>query len=87
MKLSETIFNGKSLIIPLADVQHIEKIDTQILIITDKTKWNHEHDCWENPICITEHNNQANEFIKAYCRYRAEIDGMTECGQLHEVEA
>lgn len=97
MKPSETIFNGKSVAIPMADVQHIEKnykriydeqtgqdigTDYQMLVgvtvITDKTKWSFEHDCWENAIWLSECNGsiEASNFLKAWCNYRAEIDGV-----------
>jgi hypothetical protein len=102
MKPSETIFSGKNIIIPMADVQHIEKVYAKIYenkfgipgcstcvgtdydtldgiqVITDKTKWNFENDCWENAIWIGSTDNQAQEFLKVWCNYRSEIDGMVE---------
>lgn len=76
MKPTETIFNGRYVVIPMADVQNIVKQENGILVITDKTKWNFEHDFWENPIHISDYDNQAEKFMKAWCNYRAEIDGM-----------
>ena len=76
MKPTETIFNGRYVVIPMADVQNIVKQENGILVITDKTKWNFEHDFWENPINISDYDNQAEKFMKAWCYYRAEIDGM-----------
>lgn len=78
MKPTETIFSGKSVIVPMADVQHIERRTDGIIVITNGTKWNFEYDTWENNIWISNHEDQANEFIKAWCHYRAEIDGMME---------
>lgn len=94
--ISETIFSGKNLIVPMADVQHIEKKYEEIYevapiggtvrkgtdytklsgvqVITDKTKWNFENDTWENAIWIGSTDNQAEEFLKAWCQYRSEID-------------
>lgn len=80
--ITETIFNGKSVTIPMAGVQHFEKrfneedkLD-EICIITDKTKWNFENDTWENAIYISNYNNEADRFIQAYCTYIAEKDGL-----------
>ena len=92
--VTESIFSGKSIIIPMSDVQHIEKhFETiyekdqfgishyastdysnlsGIQVITDKTKWNIENDCWENAIWIGATDNQAEEFISSWCVYRSE---------------
>src|ERR1700733_1890776 len=48
--VTESIYNGKSVIIPLADVQHIEKWDNHtvpgIKVITKHTRWDHQADIW-----------------------------------------
>lgn len=88
--ISETIFSGKTATIPMADVQHYEKhlsIDKcinpklpkqgeleGISIITDKTKWNFEHDSWGNAIYISNLEREADDFIKAWCFFRYEKD-------------
>jgi hypothetical protein len=93
--ISESIFSGRDVLVPLADVQHIEKqyekiYDTSgltikyigtdytklsgILVITDKTKWNFENDTWENAIWVGATANQAQEFLKAWCQYRHELE-------------
>ena len=93
--ISESIFSGRDVLVPLADVQHIEKQyekihDTSgltikyigadytklsgILVITDKTKWNFENDTWENAIWVGATANQAQEFLKAWCQYRHELE-------------
>ena len=41
-KVTETIFNGASIIIPMSSVQHVEKLSEGINVITDKTKWNYQ---------------------------------------------
>jgi len=76
-KISESIFSNEDLLIPMADVQHIEKLTHNgepngIWIITKHTKWNFEADIWENPIYIAEEKSK--EFIKAYCYFRYEKD-------------
>ena len=88
-KVSESIFSGKSTIIPMADVQHIEKqfhtcdlVDgtkkgdlSCILIITKHTKWDMEADCWANNICLSK--DEAENFIKTWCFYRHELEKET----------
>lgn len=82
--ITESIFNGTSLIIPYADVQHVEKhvIDKPchepagfdyVMVITKHTTWNFPNDTWENAICIDESSGEASKFIAAWCRYRAEL--------------
>ena len=90
-KITESIFNGKAIVMALSDVQHIEKCYKAIYengtlvrrdyddfiginVITDKTKWNQGSDCWENPVYISCVDNQAQEFMKAYCHYIYERD-------------
>ena len=86
--LSESIFNGINTIIPMEEVSHIDKIGIpkdetyftkKIEIITSKTKYNYEKDCYENSITLTDSNksNEASDFIKAYCNFRYEKDIQT----------
>ena len=82
-RVTETIFSSADMVIPMSSVQHIEKhmkggALTGIKIITDKTKWNFQYDTWENPIYLSSHDNHAESFLKAFCNYIAERDGMTE---------
>lgn len=85
-KISESIFITGTTIIPMADVQHIEKRfcscdlvggekkgDLQgCFVITKHTTWNFEHDMWENAIWLT--SEDCNKFIKSWCYYRYEVD-------------
>lgn len=76
-QISETIYTDKNTILPMADVQHIEKLMNMnkpngIWIITKHTRWNFEMDMWENPIYISEED--ARSFISAWCQYRNEVD-------------
>lgn len=82
-KVSESIFSGETTIIPMADVQHIERHwygDVKktkdnyrgIKIITKHTKWNQEMDTWENNIYLDK--NEADKFLKAWCYYRYELE-------------
>lgn len=76
-KISESIFSNKITIIPMADVQHIEKLikngkPNGIFIITKHTHWNFERDMWDNPIYLSEEETQ--DFIGVWCLYRYEKD-------------
>lgn len=81
--ITESIFDGTTTVIPMADVQHIEKhwypTDERtrdnwrgIKIITKHTKYNFEHDTWENIIYLDK--KEADEFLKAWCVYRSELE-------------
>jgi len=83
---SESIFSSKSLLIPMADVQHIEKQYHScdlvngtkkgelmgLLIITKHTRWDMDADTWANNIWISK--DDAESFLQAYCFYRHELE-------------
>jgi hypothetical protein len=73
--VTESIFSGDTLTIPLADVQHIEKVQYGLMIITKHTKWNFEHDTWENAIFLADRIKD--DFIRAWCNYRHELEKET----------
>ncbi len=86
-KVSESIFSGESVIIPMADVQHIEKHwygEAEITkhnykginVITKHTSWNYEYDCWENNIYLS--RDEADEFISVWCAYRHEVEHLNQ---------
>ena len=71
--VTESIFAGKSVIVPLADVQHIElHPNDAIYVITRHTRWDREHDIWANAIWINA--PEATEFRRAFACYRAELE-------------
>ena len=86
-KATESIYNGKHCVVPLAEVQHIEKvkrgpypfeIGTQpngLHLITRMTVYDMQSDHWTNPIYIAE--DEASDFLSAWCRYRSEIESET----------
>lgn len=86
-KATESIFSGKLCIVPMAEVQHIEKLKrlprqgevgnqpNGLHVITAKTRWNNEIDMWDNPIYIAQ--DESDQFIGAWCRYRSEIESET----------
>ena len=71
-KISESICTVGQKVIPMADVQHIEKYEYGCLVITKHTKWNMEHDVWENPINLNK--DETKKFLEAWCYYRYELD-------------
>lgn len=82
-KISESIFDGATTIIPMADVQHVNKHNLhkgctrKIEIITDKTKYNLGVDYYENSIFLLDIENEeqeATKFMKAWTYYRYEKD-------------
>lgn len=74
--VTESIFGGKSVTVPLADVQHIElHKDGAIYVITKHTRWDAETSMWANAIWIND--PEATEFRRAWCRYRGELEADT----------
>ena len=73
--VTESIFDG-SVIVPLADVQHIEPWPTNsvpgIKVITKHTRWDIDTGDWANAIWISE--PEATAFKAAWCRYRSELE-------------
>lgn len=76
--VTESIYSG-SVIVPLADVQHIEPWPKNsvpgIFVITKNTRWDFEHDAWANGIWISD--PEAVQFKSAWCRYRSELEADT----------
>jgi hypothetical protein len=78
MKVTESIFDNGKVLVPMADVQHIEYVRhptigaNGIWIITKHTRWDMDADTWANPVYIHEGDKQ--EFINSYCRFRNELD-------------
>jgi hypothetical protein len=70
--VTESIFSSDTLTVPLADIQHIENNQYGLMIITKHTKWNFEHDCWENAIFLPD--KIKDDFIKSWCGYRHELE-------------
>lgn len=83
--VTESIYSGKSCIVALAEVQHCEKLwrapqppytsepePNGIHVITSKTRYDVENDTWANPIYISQ--AEANDFLRAWCDYRRELE-------------
>ena len=75
-QVTESIYSSKSITIPLADVQHIERTNPLgLIVITKHTRWDKETDGWANNIWIDK--NEADGFMRAFCRYRSELEADT----------
>lgn len=71
--VTESIYRGKSVIVPLADVQHIETYKAPgLIVVTKHTRWDAETDGWANNIWID--GAEADAFKTAWCRYRSELE-------------
>lgn len=83
--VTESIYDGKSCVVALAEVQHCERLrrgpypprtkesePNGLHVITSKTRYDFEADQWANPIFIPE--EEADEFLSAWCRYRGELE-------------
>lgn len=83
--VDKSIFSGITTIIPMADVQHIErcwfsvKPDNRtrenydgINIITKHTRWDMVADTWSNSIYLPK--DEAKEFLNAWSTYRHELE-------------
>lgn len=74
--ITESIYNGKTIVVPLADVQCIYLNNPLgLIVITRHTRWDFEHDNWANNIWID--GAEAAPFLRAWCRYRSELEGDT----------
>lgn len=83
-KATESIYDGKRCIVPLAEVQHVEKVKrgpypgetglqpNGLHVITRMTMSSGTSNEWLNPIYIEE--DEAAVFLLAWCRYRSETD-------------
>jgi hypothetical protein len=74
-RVTESIYSGKSTVVPLADVQHIEKRELGLVVVTKHTRWDNDGDFWANSIWIDK--AEADAFMQAWCRYRSELEADT----------
>lgn len=74
--VTESIYTGKAVIVPLADVQNIETHNPLgLIVVTRHTRWDCERDVWANNIWINA--DEAAAFKAAWCRYRSELEDDT----------
>lgn len=75
-KVSESIYSSKSLVVALADVQHIEKHNPHgLIVVTRHTRWDGEAGTWANNIWVDK--AEASAFLRAWCTYRGELEADT----------
>lgn len=71
--VTESIYNGIGVVVPLADVQHIEKHNPSgLIVVTKHTRWDTERDHWANNIWIDK--AEAPAFLASWARYRSELE-------------
>ena len=74
--VTESIYSGRSVIIPLADVQHVESGNPLgLIIVTKHTRWDKDSDFWANSVWID--RADAASFMAAWRRYRSELEAET----------
>lgn len=74
--VTESIYSGKSVVVPMADVQHIERTNPLgLIVVTKHTRWDNEGGGWANGIWIDK--AEADGFMRAWCNYRAELEADT----------
>ncbi len=74
--VTESIFSGKNIIVPLADVQHIETHNPDgLIVVTRHTRWDADAGAWTNSIWVNA--DEAVAFRRAWCRYRSELEADT----------
>ena len=74
--VTESIYTSPSIVVPLADVQHIEKHNPLgLIVVTKHTRWDSDRDHWANNIWIDK--AEAPAFLAAWCQYRSELEAET----------
>lgn len=75
-KVTESIYGSASLVVPLADVQHMEKNKHGgLVVVTKHTRWDNDTGTWANNLFVPETEREA--FLAAWCRYRSELEADT----------
>jgi hypothetical protein len=84
--VNESIFSGKSVIIPMAEVMYIErdlrdKYKDAISIVMRGTTWNIEIDSYNNFAYLR--HEEAKSFLECWCHYRDKLELDTLCTDHH----
>jgi len=81
-KVSESIFSGKTTVIPMADVCYIqrdkrpsEKEHAPVWIIMKASTWNDNNEDWNNAPFLR--GDEAASFLRCWCTYRSELEAET----------
>ncbi|HAD32190.1 MAG TPA: hypothetical protein DCE77_11495 [Methylophaga sp.] len=75
--VTESIFSGKTHIIPMAEVHHIERdmredYSDAVIVVLNGTTWNVGMDAYNNSAYLR--HEEASAFLSCWCRYRAELE-------------
>ena len=84
-KVTESIYDGTTTVISLADVSHVIKLPLGIQVVTKHTTYNFEGDDFNNAAWIGKDEQEA--FMAAWCRYRAELEAETLADLTHNGES
>lgn len=72
-KVSESIFDNGSVVIPMRDVQHLEYRGVgNLMVVMKSSTWCIESGDYHNAIFIAK--EQVPEFMAAWCHFRSELD-------------
>ncbi len=67
-----SIYRSASVIVPLAEVQHIELASLGLIVVMSSTRWDHDNDTWGNNLWIGA--DEADAFTAAWTAYREAIE-------------
>jgi hypothetical protein len=75
--VTESIFSGNTVVIPMAEVQYIERDKREgftdaISVILSGTTWSNEIDAYNNSAYLR--GEEAEAFLRDWCRYRHELE-------------
>jgi len=78
-EITESIWDGKDNVIPMAEVSHVEKhnhpdVVGNITVVFKHSKWVNEHNSFEPNVYLSK--EQASDFMKCWCRYRNECESL-----------
>lgn len=79
-QVTESIFSGETVIVPMAEVHHIERdkragYEDAITVVLNGTTWNQEMDAYNNSVWLR--HEEAESFKRCWCRFRAELEAET----------
>lgn len=69
------VISSKTVVVPLADVSHVVRLELGIQVVTKHTTYHAEIDGFNNSVWI--HKDEAQDFLSAWCRYRSELESDT----------
>jgi hypothetical protein len=78
-KVSESIWDNGKVIIPMAEVSHIERDQRKnweggVNVVFKHSKWNTEGEFYDPTVFLPKEDAQ--QFISDWCYYRKEVEGL-----------